>query len=178
MNKELSYEVSNVDLKKKIKHDFKLVLYPDLSNYSNIVDLLPNSFSILVILLEASGSNHWTALIRQNNILIYFDSYGKKWDGEFYLIPKNVQIQKGEQNHYLTTLLNNAAKQGFKLQYNNIDFQSTKNGIDTCGKWIICFCNACIDGLTLKQFQNIMKETKQQSGLSYDVIVCKYYDMI
>ena len=91
MENQLSYEVSDKDLKNRIHSPFKLVLYPDLSNYQNITDILPNEFSILIILLEAGSGNHWTCLIRRNNILTYFDSYGKKPDGEFYLIPKATQ---------------------------------------------------------------------------------------
>ncbi len=39
----LSYMVSNDNLKQKIYHKFKLIEYPQLSNYNNIVkQLLPN----------------------------------------------------------------------------------------------------------------------------------------
>ena len=69
MENQLSYEVSDKDLKNRIHSPFKLVLYPDLSNYQNITDILPNEFSILIILLEAGSGNHWTCLIRRNNIL-------------------------------------------------------------------------------------------------------------
>jgi hypothetical protein len=176
MQKQLAYEVSNTDLKKRIHHPFKLVLYPDLSNYQSITQLLPNTFSILVILLEAGSGNHWTCLIRNNNILTYFDSYGKGPDKEFYLIPKNTQIQLNEQGHYLTTLLNNAQRNGFKLQFNKIDFQSQANGIDTCGKHVYCFIEACIDGHNLQQYQQWMKQTKNKTGLSYDEIVCEFWE--
>lgn len=175
---ELAYQVSDQDLKRKITYPFKLVLYPDLSNYNDITDLLPESFSILIILLEAGSSAHWTGLVRRNNILTYFDSYGRGPDKEFYLIPKMTQINLHEQGHYLTTLLNQAQKQGFKLEYNNIDFQSKAPNIDTCGKHTIAFIEAMIAGLTLKQYQQIMIQTKKESGLSYDIIVCKLYNML
>jgi hypothetical protein len=176
MQKALQYEVSNTDFKKRIHYPFKLVLYPQLTNYADITQLLPNQFSILIILLEAGSGNHWTCLIRRNNVLTYFDSYGKKYDGEFYLIPKATQIQLGEQSHYLTTLLLNAQKQGFKLQYNKVDFQSHANGIDTCGKWVYAFIEASIDGHSLKEFQVMMKQAKQKTGKSYDEIVCDFWN--
>ena len=101
----LSYEVSNFDFKKRIHHPFKLILYNQLNSYDDIISLLPDAFSILIILLQSNNGNHWTSLVRRGKILTYWDSYGKIYDGEFYLIPKAAQIQLNEQNHYLTTLL-------------------------------------------------------------------------
>jgi len=175
MENQLSYEVSNVDFKKRIHHPFKLVLYPDLSNYQNITDILPNEFSILIILLEANEGNYWTCLIRRGNMLTYFDSYGKKPDGEFYLISESVQIQKGEQGHYLTTLLNRAKQNGFKINWNKMDFQSHADGVNDCGKWTYMFIEASISGLNLNQFQNSINQTKKQTGKSYDQICNEFW---
>jgi hypothetical protein len=175
MENQLSYEVSDKDLKNRIHSPFKLVLYPDLGNYQNITDILPNEFSTLIILLEAGSGNHWTCLIRRNNILTYFDSYGKKPDGEFYLIPKATQIQLHEQGHYLSVLLNQAKKSGFKVQYNKTDFQSHADGVNDCGKWIYMFIEASISGLNLNQFQNSIKQTKKQTGKSYDQICNEFW---
>ena len=171
----LSYEVSNVDFKKRIHHPFKLVLYNQLNSYDDIISLLPNTFSILIILLQSDNGNHWTSLVRRGKILTYWDSYGKIYDGEFYLIPKAAQIQLNEQNHYLTTLLNKAKQNGYTLQWNKIDYQAQANGINDCGKWVYMFIEASIHGLSLKQFQNSLKQTKNQTGKSYDDIVNEFW---
>jgi hypothetical protein len=176
MNNQLQYEVSNVDLQKRIHHAFKLVLYPDLSQYNNITQLLPNSFSILVILLESSNGNHWECVIRRNKVLTFFDSYGRGIDKEFSLISRSSQVQLGEQDHYLTNLLNNAKNQNFKIEWNNVPFQSKSPNIDTCGKHVYCVIEAFIDGLNLKEYQQVMKEMKQETGLSYDVLVCEFWE--
>ena len=68
-------------------------------------------------------------------------------------------------------------KQGFQILFNNIDFQSHNPNVCDCGKHVYCFIEGCIDGLNLKQYQTIMKQTKNQSGLSYDEIVCKFWDI-
>ena len=76
---ELSYLVSSIDLKNKIKHKFKIIQYKNLFKYDNLLKLLPHTISILIILINTAPlGEHWTVLMRQNNLLTYFDSYGKK----------------------------------------------------------------------------------------------------
>lgn len=64
----LSYEVSNTDLEQKIPYPFKLIVYPEMANYSDITQLLTKSFSLLVILYEAgNNANHWVMMCRKGN---------------------------------------------------------------------------------------------------------------
>lgn len=91
---ELSYLVSSIDLKQKIKHKIKIVQYKDLFKCNDLLTLLPNKLSILVILIHTSPNNsgHWTILKRQDKLLTYFDSYGKGVDQELkYISDKNKQ---------------------------------------------------------------------------------------
>ncbi len=78
---DLTYMVSNTDIKNKIQlpreAKFGLLQYPELANYNDITELLPKKVSVAVILLEtAQNTGHWTALVRTNNIIYYFDSWG------------------------------------------------------------------------------------------------------
>jgi hypothetical protein len=173
----LSYMVSNDNLKQKIYHKFKLIEYPQLSNYNNIVkQLLPNKkLSILIILLETSNnSGHWTALVRKDKTLYYFDSYGKGPDDELKYIDPKVRKQLNEKP-YLSELLNKAKQQGYEIIYNNIDLQEHKPNINTCGKHIAAFINAMIDNIDLNSYLKLLKQTKQKTKLSYDEIVNELY---
>jgi hypothetical protein len=41
----LSYLVSSIDLKNKIKHKIKIIQYKNLFKYNNLLQLLPNKIS-------------------------------------------------------------------------------------------------------------------------------------
>ena len=76
---DLSYLVSSIDLQNKIQHKIKIVQYKNLFKFNDLNKLLPDTISILVILINTSPNNsvHWTVLMRQDRLLTYFDSYGK-----------------------------------------------------------------------------------------------------
>jgi hypothetical protein len=99
----LSYLVSSIDLKQKIRHEIKIVQYKDLFKYNNLLQLLPNKISILVILINTSpsASGHWTVLIRQDTLLTYFDSYGKYIDEELKYISNANRIILNKTKPYL-----------------------------------------------------------------------------
>lgn len=127
----LSYMVSNQDLDRKIQtKNMKIIEYSDLRFCNNILDMLPQPISILVILIETKpNTGHWTTLCRCNKVLTYFDSYGVKYDGEFINIPTNERILLHEDKFYLTALLNKTKKNGFKIEYNKMKLQSCSPNI-------------------------------------------------
>lgn len=172
---DLSYLVSSVDLKAKIKHKFRLIQYKDIFKYDNLFKLLPTKLSILVILINTSpnGSGHWTVLIRQNNLLIYFDSYGKGIDEELKYVSKADRTTLHETKPYLSMLVKNS---NLNLTYNNKQYQSYSDDVNTCGKYTVFVCNCILKGLDLKEIQNLLKETKSQTKQSYDTIVNYFYN--
>jgi hypothetical protein len=179
MNNQLQYMVSNRDLEQKIHtKNLKIIEYPELEYCSNILDMMPSDISVLVILIETKpNSGHWTLLERNNNVLTYFDSYGVKYDGELKFVDKEQRIALHEDKPYLTKLLNKAKKQGYKIDYNKIRFQDYSPNVNTCGKWVIACTNALLHGHSLSEFQQLMKERKEKTGLPFDQIVCKLYDL-
>jgi len=55
----------------------KIMVYSDLNNYKSIDELLPNSIDYCIILVEDSPNNgHWICVLKYNNTVEYFDSYG------------------------------------------------------------------------------------------------------
>ena len=76
---DLSYLVSSIDLQNKIQHKIKIVQYKNLFKFNDLNKLLPDTISILVILINTSPNNsvHWTVLMRQDRLLTYFDRYGR-----------------------------------------------------------------------------------------------------
>ena len=165
MNKELSYQVSNIDIMKKVLYPkkTKIIIYSALADVNDISELLPSSNSVCFILLkEDSTAAHWTILTRVNNSIYYFDSYGEPVDGELKNITSTNRDLYDESTKYLSKLLYNSS---FDITYNNVKFQDYSNGsniINTCGKWTTVFANCIFSGLNLKMFQQRMINIKNK----------------
>jgi len=76
---------------REIKHENKeirIISYNELEKYTTIDELLPDSKEHLMLLYQtdSESSGHWTCLVRNDDNIYYFDSYGKpidepmKWD--------------------------------------------------------------------------------------------------
>jgi len=172
----LAYEVSNLDILKKLHHSAKIIEYSQLSNCSDILQYIPDTISILVILLQTGKGGHWTCLCRRDNIITYMDSYGVAPDGELKNISTNTKMKLHENKPYLSSLLKLSEKQGFKIIYNKLKLQEYSPKINTCGKHCVVFINAMLDGFTLAEYLKLLKQKKKQTGLSYDEIINEIYN--
>lgn len=176
--KELSYLVSNIDLEKKFKsypNQAKVLLYPDLNNMTDILDVLPNPLYACFILLKTSeNSGHWTCLCRNQNHIYYFDSYGVAPDGELTRISANLRYELNESQKSLTRLLH-TIPHGFTFSYNSTQFQEYSPTINTCGKWSEVFAKCIFKGLTIDDFLDRMESLKEQYKTSYDKLVCSLW---
>jgi hypothetical protein len=172
----LSYMVSSVDLKRKIKHKFKLIQYDQLYLIKSIFELLPRPNTLCIILLNVKqNSGHWTLIFRtKTNLIIYIDSYGKKPDGELKYIQNKKFLH--ENKPYLTFLLNKAHNQGYNLIYNRCTFQKYNNNINTCGKYIVYFSNGLFKGYSLPDLQNYLINLHKQYNEPYDLIINEIYN--
>jgi len=176
---DLTYMVSNTDIKNKIQlprgAKFVLLQYPELANYKDITELLPKKLSVAVILLEtAQNTGHWTCLVRTDNIIYYFDSYGVRPDGEFRFIDPQIRSELNEKP-FLSNLLNMAKQQGFTIDFNKAKLQSKSPTVNTCGKHVLAFVNAVLNGSTLNEYVNYLKAIKKSTKWSFDQIVNGLY---
>lgn len=178
MEKQLAYLVSNIDLERKFKaykHQIKIMVYTELNDIKNILDILPESISACFILLRTSAnSGHWTSLCCNGGYIYYFDSYGVKPDGELSKISAGVKYQLHENTKALTRIIK-TIPDGFKFAYNKIQFQEYNNKINTCGKWNYAFVKCVFNNQTLTDFQTKMQELKNQYHVPYDDLVCSLW---
>jgi hypothetical protein len=149
-----------------------------LFKYNDLLQLLPNKLSILVILIntDPTSGGHWCVLVRQNKLLTYFDSYGKGIDDELkYISDTNKEILH-ETKPYLSILVNKLVNENnFTLTYNNIKFQNYSEGVNTCGKYVVFITNSLLNGLNLQESQKLLKHLKKRDN-SYDNIVNNCYN--
>ena len=96
---------------------------------------------------------HYTALCRDKESYIFFDSYGHTEQEDFSYIPMTLRKQLNIKYDYLKDLL-----KGKKVINNHVDFQKMKNGVNTCGRFVAMFLYVFKKGYSLKYFQTVMKE--------------------
>jgi hypothetical protein len=144
----------------------RLVKFDTLIGYETIEDLLPKVKDCVIIFWEIESANvgHYTALCRDKQNYIFFDSYGKTEHEDFSYIPMTLIRQLDIKYDYLKELL-----KGKKVISNHIDFQKMKDGVNTCGRFVSMFLYVFKRGYSLKYFQDVMKENLRKYGYkSYD----------
>ena len=76
-----------------IRNKYKIE-YKDLKNYTSIDELLPNDKDFAVLLYESQpNSGHWTALLKYDNDIELFDSYGNTDEARNLRIQGNVILR-------------------------------------------------------------------------------------
>lgn len=171
----LSYFGSNFDIADALNcSQDKIIKYSELKNYNSLDELLPNPlFDYKIILLETSkNAGHWTCLIRMNNVIECFNSYGVSIDSEFRFIPDVIERMLGESKRFLTNLIkkNNT----FKVINNTYEFQSKDTDIATCSRWCILRCETAKIGYSLKDFVNMIHKQVVKEDLPPDILVLYY----
>lgn len=166
--------MSDADIKFYIPNT-RILKYSELSKYPSLEMLLPKSVDAIVILYESQpNSGHWTAISASGHsnqrLYTYFDSYGNSPDTPLKWNTTQQNMGLHQDKPYLSNLL-----RGTNWIYNKIHFQKEKDrkaGIDqinSCGRYVTFFVMSVLDKhMTLKEFQNMMKQLKNHYNKTYD----------
>lgn len=170
----LSYFGSNTDIANALScSQDTIIKYSELKNYKTLTDLLPKIFDYKIILLEtAKNSGHWTCIIRMNNIVECFNSYGISIDKEFKFIPDVVERMLGESKKYLTDLINKT--KDFTVISNKYKFQSQDPSVATCSRWVILRIETARIGYSLQTFVNMIQKQVDRDDIPSDILVLYY----
>jgi hypothetical protein len=109
IKQRLENYISSDDLLKYFgeKINDKIVKYSDLDNYKNIEQLLPQNNDFVIILIENKlNSGHWVCLLRYDNTLEFFNSYGLLPSVDLNFIDKIQNKMLGQDIKTLNILLN------------------------------------------------------------------------
>ena len=140
---------------KRLVGNVRIIKFDTLIGYDTIEELLPRPKDCVVIFWEIESANigHWTALCRDKDSYIFFDSYGLTEQQDFSYIPKSLRSQLDIKYDYLKELL-----KGKKVISNHVAFQKMRDGVNTCGRFVSMFLYVFKKGYSLKYFQDVMKE--------------------
>ena len=112
---------TDIDLLKAVNTN--IIQHKNLQKYNNIEQILKNNACIIFYDHTSGNIGHWCCLTRRNNLIEFFDSYGRNID-----YPKYIHGRKP----YLKDLLKNS---NYIVTYNPYNFQ--KGGVSTCGRHVV-----------------------------------------
>ena len=148
-----------------------VITYSDLNSEVfdkyKLEDLLP-----FVILFQTGiDYGHWTLLFENNKGNIeFFDSLGNIPDFE-----KQMNVNEVSSNKYYPRLTELLLKSGKGIDYNDYVLQKTKEGINTCGRWVIHrYLNRDIP---IEEYVDFFKK-KKKKGKDLDRLITDYTSKI
>jgi hypothetical protein len=149
-----------------------ILLYSDLAKYKSIQKLLPKKKDFRIILIEEKAlSGHWIAILRNNNVIEVFNSYGTKPSSELNLLSEHQKQSLNENVKWLNVSLNKAMKQ-YHIIYNNKRFQKLDDNVNTCGKHVLLrLLMFLYYDLDLAQYIQFIDFLKRRLKLNADEIV-------
>ena len=115
----------------------RIFLYKDIVGMKDINELFGPYDSVVLLYEKEPNVGHWVGLIRNDDVIEFFDSYGMFPESEKDYIDQNFIESSGQRQNKLAQLLFDAWKLGYKVEYNDYHLQVMKDGISTCGRHVI-----------------------------------------
>jgi hypothetical protein len=176
IQKTIKKALSDDELKLILGKDLKLIMYPDLSKYNSIDELLPRPIDYCIILIIEDENKyriegHWTALLKYDGVYEFFDPYGNPPDYDLvHWMDKTTRARLNESKTYLKYLL-----RGKTYTFNRTKYEVLRKGVNTCGS----HCAYRIykfkkEGFTLQEYQEHMINLSKTYGLTYDALVAAF----
>ncbi len=161
--------MSNFDIKFYLP-DVKIIPYSDLKFVKTINQILPKNKSYVIILYQnTQNCGHWVCLMRYDDTIEFFCSYGSKVDESLEWLPREKNFELGITEPYLTNLLK---KTKLKVIYNPIPYQSKKDlDISTCGRHCVLRIIKMLEGFDLQEYFKTLYLLKKKLKIDYDKIV-------
>jgi hypothetical protein len=175
INKTITKPMNDLDIKHYLP-DKQIYTYSDLANVREIEDILPKPKDCFILLIESSeNSGHWVAVLRYNNTIEYFDSYGKPPSEPLEWVSPQKNAQLGQNHPYLNYLFN---KTPLKVIYNDKNYQKNGPTVNSCGAHCVFRCLQLLENnMSLSKYNKLLQRAKKESGLTYDQIVSAFINL-
>lgn len=126
--------LSDDDIRKSLGHNTRILKYGDLDNYNTIDDVLEID-NMCVLLVETKvNSGHWMCLLKYENTVEIFDSYGLYPDDSLKYVNLRMRKELDQYEKELSYLLD---KCPYKVIYNKVELQQWSPYVNTCGRHIV-----------------------------------------
>ena len=163
--------LSDSDIRKILGHSTKIIKYSELSQFTDLDDLLPNPTDYCIILYEDSiDHGHWVGLCRYDGKYEHFDSYGLKPDKELAWVNFKVRRSLGETQPFLSELLKQK-----EYIYNTVKYQASEADVNTCGSHVVHrLYRLKNQHMDLDDYHNFMQGLEDDFNMTYDMIVAEF----
>ena len=143
--------LSNTDIENILDGKVNIVVYPELTDYDTIDELLGPYGSCIMLYETKPSYGHWCCINKINhNTVEFFDPYSSYPDDNLDHITTKFRKESNQFFPYLTLLLYNS---GYNIDYNEFQFQKHANDIKSCGRW--CCLRVMLKYLPLQEFAQI-----------------------
>lgn len=160
--------LSSQDIWNALGGNCNILTYPQLMKVNDIMQVLNKPLILLYMTHERFG--HWCCLIKHNDRIEFFDSYGIIIDDQLKKIDEIFRIKSGQNYPHLLKLLYNS---GYKIEYNHIPLQkkykSKIETVATCGRH--CICRIWFKDLKLKDYIKFIKKNIKKGIDADDIVV-------
>ena len=85
-----------------------------------------------------SDVGHWTALVRRDNHICWFSSYGFLPDGEL-MISADMRKSPGQHFNKISRALHYLHSRGYIIHFCSVPLQRIGDGTNSCGIWCLAF---------------------------------------
>jgi hypothetical protein len=160
-----AYPLSNDDIMSLIDLEPSNILtLPDLLECDNIDEKLDRKGRAIVLYLTGPNESegHWIALLKRNNNIEVYDSYGfnpKNWEKD---------LSGGIDNHNQDSneLIKLIKDSGYSVSFNKVKNQQINPNISTCGRHAVM--RLLFSKYSLPEYQKILKMIKKKYNISPD----------
>lgn len=184
MDKIISSPLSDKQIKKYFRGNPNIVMMRDIATMTKLDEVF-NGYDHAVIFTSVNSQydGHWNMMYISGDNLYFFDSYGMKPTQLIQnIVAKGYPVYGQNQN--LDNLIRNSKYFPHNCFMNNVKYQSDKENIQTCGRYIAL--NFILLQIYKKRkleystenFYQIMKTWKNKFNKSYDYIVSFFIDDI
>jgi len=154
----MDYELSDTDLKQLVPN-MNIVVYNNISQYSNIDEVLNGKPTIILFEMVENNAGHWCTLFKEKGTVYFFDSYGVDIEQQKKYMSKRM-LKKA---NYLSILLKRCP---YKLDVNRTKYQEMKPGTNSCGRW--CVIRIWNKNLNDSQFKDYIDKLCSENNCSPD----------
>lgn len=161
-----AYSLGDDDIRKLLGSDIKITSYPALEHIHDIGQLFDrHGRAVLFFPQESASVGHWIALIKQGRQIEFFDSYGHYPDTQ--KPDKETQMSLHMDQPLLTKLLEDAEHSGYRIIYNKVAMQKSKDDVQTCGRQVVC--RLLYSKYPIAQYREMIRKT----GMTPDEFVTR-----
>ena len=175
LKEQIKVPMTDDDLMRYLGNDIEVIKYVELEKYQDIREVLPYDKSFQIILIEYfKNTGHWITLLRYNNTIEVFNSFGTKHDEEDFIGSNEINYYLGQSHLFLNILLEKELdrKDSMEIVYNKIKYQIKHDDVNTCGRHVTnrLICMLEYD-MNLQEYNKFMKESTKKTNLNYDELV-------